>query len=105
MSAQLACTYCLCAVCVERRFSWRAGSLQPYDTAWSHYIVQQTLYAFMLRSKSGIQVQRMLMVQCHPHVCGSDFNEAPLTPDFELADAMAKALMRESVPQFQHPKG
>ena len=68
-----------------------------YDTAWSHYLVQQTLYAFMLRSKYGVHVQRMMLVQCHPHVCGSDFNEAQLVPDFELADAMAKALLCESL--------
>ena len=52
---------------------------------------------FMLRSKYGVQVQRMMLVQCHPHVCGSDFNEAPLAPDFELADEMAKALMCQSL--------
>ena len=52
---------------------------------------------YMLRSKYGVQVQRMMLVQCHPHICGSDFNEAPLAPDFELADAMAKALMCESL--------
>ena len=68
-----------------------------YDTAWSHYLVQQTLYAFMRRSKYGIQVQRMMLVQCRPHICGSDFNEAPLAPDFELADEMAQALMCEPV--------
>ena len=51
----------------------------------------------MLRSKYGVHVQRMMLVQCHPHVCGSDFNEAQLVPDFELADAMAKALLCESL--------
>ena len=59
--------------------------------------MQQTLYAFMLRSKYGVHVQRMMLVQCHPHVCGSDFNAAQLVPDFELADAMAKALLFESL--------
>ena len=68
-----------------------------YDTAWSHYLVQQILYAFMLRSNYGVQVQRMMLAQCHPRICGSDFNEAPLAPDFELADEMAKALMCESL--------
>ena len=48
-----------------------------YDTAWSHYHVQQTLYAYLLSSKYSIRVQRVLLVQLHPHVCGSDFNEAP----------------------------
>ena len=68
-----------------------------YDAAWSHYLVQQSLYAYMLDAKYGVHVQRMMLVQCHPQVCGSDFNEAPLVPDFELADAMAKALMCESL--------
>ena len=51
----------------------------------------------MLRSKYDIHVQRVMLVQCHPHVCGSDFNEAPLVPDFKIADAMAKALLCESL--------
>ena len=68
-----------------------------YDAAWSHYLVQQTLYAYMLESKYGVHVQRMMLVQCHPHVCGSEFNEEPLVPDYKLADARAKALMRESL--------
>ena len=51
----------------------------------------------MLRSKYDFHVQRVMLVQCHPHVCGSDFNEAPLVPDFKIADAMAKALLCESL--------
>merc|ERR1719174_397061 len=64
-----------------------------YDVAWSHYFVQQTLYAYLLKQKYGMEVRRLMLVQCHPHVCGSDFNEAPLTADFELADALAKFLV------------
>ena len=60
-----------------------------YDVAWSHYFIQQTLYAYLLASKYGVTVHKMLLVQCHPHVCGSNFNEAPLVPDFELAESMA----------------
>jgi hypothetical protein len=63
-----------------------------YDTAWSHYFVQQTLYAYMLASKYGLSVSKMMLVQCHPDVCGSNFNEAPLTPDFALADSLAAFL-------------
>ena len=68
-----------------------------YDAAWSHYFVQQTLYAYMLGSKYEVNVPRMMLVQCHPHVCGSDFNEVPMKPDFQLAEAMAKALLSESL--------
>ena len=72
-----------------------------YDTAWSHYYVQQTLYAYMLASKYGLAVSKMVLVQCHPDVCGSNFNEAPLTPDFALADSLAAFLRDEfaAVPQ------
>jgi len=67
-----------------------------YDTAWSHYFVQQTLYAYMLASKYGLVVQKMMLVQCHPHVCGMDFNEAPLTPDPELAQSLAAFLRSQA---------
>lgn len=66
-----------------------------YDTAWSHYFVQQTLYAYMLASKYGLVVRQMMLVQCHPHVCGPHFNEAPLVPDFELAEALARILSQD----------
>merc|ERR1712054_565269 len=64
-----------------------------YDTAWSHYFVQQTLYAYLLALKYKIFVDRLTLVQCHPHVCGADFNEAPLNADFELAQALARVLL------------
>jgi len=64
-----------------------------YDVAWSHYFVQQTLYAYLLSSKYGLRVQKLMLVQCHPDVCGSDFNEAPLVADFELAEALARELV------------
>ena len=63
-----------------------------YDTAWSNYLVQQTLYAYLLASKYGRLVRRMMLVQCHSHVRGLDFHEAALVPDYELAQTMAKAL-------------
>merc|ERR1712194_629566 len=63
-----------------------------YDTAWSHYFVQQTLYSYLLASKYGLVVKRLMLVQCHPRVCGSSFNEAPLVADFELARSLAAFL-------------
>ena len=41
-----------------------------YDTASSHYFVQQTLYAYLLHTKYNITVHDMKLVQCHPHVGG-----------------------------------
>ena len=80
---------------LERRSFGKMGNSccsHLYDTAWSHYFVQQTLYAYLLASKYGLNVRRMMLVQCHPHVCGLDFNEAPLVPDYKLAETMARAL-------------
>jgi len=63
------------------------------DTAWSHYFVQQTLYAYLLSLKYGIVVRRLMLAQCHPDVGGANFNEAPLTADFKLAEALARFLV------------
>jgi hypothetical protein len=63
-----------------------------YDTPWSHYFVQQTLYAYLLASKYGLIVRDLMLVQCHPHVCGAEFNEVPLMADFELAESLARDL-------------
>ena len=64
-----------------------------FDTAWSHYFVQQNLYSYLLATKYQLNVSDLRLVQCHPHVCGSGFNEAPLEADIQLAEAMAKNLM------------
>lgn len=82
-------------VVLERQAFGKMGSSccsHLYDTAWSHYFVQQTLYAYMLAAKYGIAVRKIMLVQCHPDVCGSNFNEAPLIPDFALADSLAAFL-------------
>lgn len=85
---------------LERRSFGNAGNSlcsHLYDVAWSHYFVQQTLYAYLLASKYGVTVHKMILVQCHPHVGGSDFIEAPLVPDFELAESMATSRSIEMV--------
>ena len=77
---------------LERQSFGNMGNLcgaYLYGTAWSHYFAQQTMYAYMLASKYGSLVQKMTLVQCHPHVCGMDFNEASLIPDPELAQSLA----------------
>ena len=97
-------------VVLERQAFGRMGfscCSHLYDTAWSHYFVQQTLYAYMLASKYGLAVRKMMLVQCHPDVCGSSFNEAPLTPDFSLADSLAAFLrgrLAAAIPPFEDIK-
>ena len=73
-----------------------------YDTAWSHYFVQQTLYVYMLALKYGLAVSKMILVQCHPDVCGSNFNEAPMIPDFALAESLA-AFLRDRLEDTSTP--
>jgi hypothetical protein len=63
-----------------------------FDTAWSHYFVQQNLYSYLLATKYQLNVTDLRLVQCHPHVCGSLFNEAPLEADVQLAKAMANLM-------------
>ena len=46
----------------------------------------------MLALKYGLAVSKMILVECHPDVCGSNFNEAPLIPDFALAESLAAFL-------------
>jgi len=85
---------------LERQSFGNAGNSlcsHLYDVAWSHYFVQQTLYAYLLASKYDVTVHKMILVQCHPHVGGSDFIEAPLVPDFELAESMASSRSIEMV--------
>ena len=51
--------------------------------------MQQTLYAYMLASKYELEVRRMMLVQCHPDLSDCNFNEAPLSADFDLAKKLA----------------
>ena len=39
-----------------------------------------------------------MLVQCHQFVCGSDYNEAPLIADFEMAESLAKFRLRQVLP-------
>ena len=38
------------------------------DCSSNHYLVQQHLYAHILRLRYGVFVDRLLLVQCHPNV-------------------------------------
>ena len=64
-----------------------------YDCAFSHYLVQQHLYADFLRRKYDITVTRLLLVQCHPQVgaTSADFHEAELPSDATLAGKVLAA--------------
>ena len=63
-----------------------------YDTAWSHYFVQQTLYSYLLATKYRLIVKDLRLVQCHPHVCGSEYSESICKADFQMAEAMANSI-------------
>ena len=39
-----------------------------FDCAYNHYLVQQHLYAYILRLHYGVDVGLMMLVQCHPEV-------------------------------------
>ena len=51
----------------------------------------------MYSTKYDLMIRDMALVQCHPHVNGSDFNEALLVADFELAEAMSRNLRESTV--------
>ena len=63
-----------------------------YDTAWSHYFVQQTLYSYLLATKYRLIVKDLRLVQCHPHVCGSEYNESIFKADFQMAEAITNSI-------------
>ena len=60
-----------------------------YDCAYTHYLVQQRLYAYIVASKYDVEVHRMLLLQCHPNVghdCDSYHEEEiPSDPDGAFA--------------------
>ena len=72
-----------------------------YDCSYNHYLVQQHLYAFFLSRKYDINVESMLLVQCHPNL--SDYNVATLKQDKELAAKVFEAFnagWRNLLPQI-----
>ena len=91
---------------LERQSFGRMGAFccdHLYDCPWSHYFVQQTLYSYMLAAKYDILVRRLVLVQCHPCVCGPRWNEAPLVANFELAESMARFLLARGGGGAQFP--
>lgn len=66
-----------------------------HDCAYNHYLVQQHLYADLLRRKYDVDVCHMSLVQAHPDVgaTDNDFNEATLQLQPELAGAVMRAFL------------
>lgn len=63
-----------------------------YNCSYSHYYIQQNLYADFLRRKYEIEANRLLLVQCHPNLGDSpqSYNAVALTIDPKLSrDVMA----------------
>lgn len=48
-----------------------------WNCSYSHYLVQQNLYALILSKHYGVNITRLYLVQCHPQVT-DDFNECEL---------------------------
>ena len=63
-----------------------------YNIPFHHYMVQQTMYGYLLEAKYACIVRKMMLLQCHPHVCGAVFNEVPLCIDTELARSLVEEL-------------
>ena len=78
-----------------RRGLWPCGHL--YDTPSCHYTVQQTLYAYLLKSKYDISIKHIFLVQCHPFVNKGKYNEVRLWADAELAETLSYMRGRELV--------
>ncbi|KAK3249892.1 hypothetical protein CYMTET_40700 [Cymbomonas tetramitiformis] len=47
------------------------------DTAYTHYVLQQNMYAHVLRSKYGIFVEGMYLVRFHPTIKDYELVEVP----------------------------
>jgi hypothetical protein len=65
-----------------------------YDTAWNHYLAQQSLYAFVLRKNYAKRVSEAMLVQCHRELYKDSCNEKTIEIDFNLAEAMISTLER-----------
>ena len=58
-----------------------------HNCAYNHYCVQQNLYAYFLKQKYNISIQKSLLVQCHPNVEAptTSYNEVDVKIDSNLA--------------------
>ena len=66
---------------------------QLYDTPYTHYFIQQNLYAHILECLYGLKVSAMFLVQCHPDVNERDhFNEVSVSRNVYLCDSLVGLL-------------
>ena len=58
-----------------------------YNCAYNHYFVQQNLYAYFLKQKFDISIQKALLVQYHPDIEGAttSYNEVEVEIDSRMA--------------------
>ena len=66
---------------------------QLYDTPYTHYFIQQNLYAHLLERMYDLKISAMFLVQCHPDVNEKDqFNEVPVSRNVSLCDSLVRLL-------------
>ena len=64
-----------------------------YDTPYTHYSIQQNLYAHILQHMYDFKVSAMFLVQCHPDVNEEDdFNEVAVCRNVPLCDSLVGLL-------------
>ena len=58
-----------------------------HNCAYNHYCVQQNLYAYFLKEKYNVVIQKSLLVQCHPDIkaATTSYNEVEVKIDLNLA--------------------
>ena len=66
-----------------------------HNCAYNHYCVQQNLYAYFLKQKYNIVIQKSLLVQCHPDIVGhvACYNEVEVKVDTKLAMAILESFI------------
>ena len=66
-----------------------------HNCAYNHYCVQQNLYAYFLKQKYKIVIQKSLLVQCHPHIVSNAacYNEVEVKIDTTLAKAILESFI------------
>ena len=66
-----------------------------FDCAYNHYLVQQHLYAYILRLHYGVNIGRMMLLQCHPDVGErvDAFHEVEFKERPELAGRVLEAFV------------
>jgi hypothetical protein len=64
------------------------------DTSYSHYCLQQALYAWMLKEGYSIEVDAMFLVQLHPEMPHGDYHVVEVPREMMI---FADAIMRDRI--------